>query len=196
MRLALTEFQEAAQGGDETRRTRAWKLFLLLPRLLLFRPARGGLIAKSRLLTRFSEFSKGHWLQLLIESRDCAEVASQVQRRRRRTQQDTPQRRADRAETMVQLGELSAGRQALEAAPIAPGNMRTLSALTDIERRPPEPRAPIPADILNHEPESALELDQDLFFKSLKSARKGAAGGPSGMTVEHLRPLLDESERC
>ena len=92
---------------------------------------------------------------------------------------------------MVQLGELSAGRQALEAAPIAPGNMRTLSALTDIERRPPRPRAPIPADILNHEPELALELDQDLFLKSLKSARKGAAGGPSGMTVEHLRPLLE-----
>ena len=44
MRLALTEFQESAQGGDETRRTRAWKLFILLPRLLLFRPARGMLI--------------------------------------------------------------------------------------------------------------------------------------------------------
>ena len=69
----------------------------------------------------------------------------------------------------------------------------SLTALTDIERRLPERRIPIPADISNHEPEPALEVDQDLF-KSLKSARKSAAGGLSGMTVAHLRPLL-ESQR-
>ena len=66
-----------------------------------------------------------------------------------------------------------------------------MSAPTDIERRPPRPRAPIPADILNQEHESAMELDEDLFFKSLKIARKGAAGRPFGMTVVHLRPLLE-----
>ena len=34
-------------------------------------------------------------------------------------------------------------------------------------------------------------LDPDLFAKNPHSARRGAVGGPSGMTSEHLRPLLD-----
>ena len=312
MRLALTEFQEVAQGGDGTRRTRAWKLFILLPRLLLFRPARGGLIAKSRLLARFSEFSKGHWLraeiapklddtetvewsevdedwaettsipedevvapvrafevrqafrvldtvdvetileqraavmktvptflrgpfrnaltvaleeilatpdtarrergwkllmllprmllhrppgggliakdklearfhafgrgdwgQLLDASRKCDEKAAQSRRRgRRRTVSDDVEKRTLRAELLVQVGELSAARQALEGAALAPGNQATLDALTDATRRPPHLRP--------------------TFNKNLRSSRRGAAGGPSGMTTEHLRPLLDE----
>ena len=131
----------------------------------------------------------------MIESRDCAEVASQVQRRRRRTQQDTPQRRADRAEAMVQLGELSARRQALEAAPIAPGNMRTSSALTDIEPSPLRPRAPIPAEIL------FMSLSRfwswtKISSSSLKSARKGAAGGPSGMLSECVSSRDHSSVAC
>ena len=37
----------------------------------------------------------------------------------------------------------------------------------------------------------AFELDEGMFAKNVRSARKGAAPGPSGMAVEHLRPLLD-----
>ena len=37
-------------------------------------------------------------------------------------------------------------------------------------------------------------LDPDLFAKNLRIARRGAAGGPSGMTSEHLRPLLEHHE--
>ena len=47
MRLALSEFQHA--GEDEDRQCRAWKLFLLLTRMLLFRNARGGLLPKGQL---------------------------------------------------------------------------------------------------------------------------------------------------
>ena len=47
MRVALTEFHHSSQ--DATRRKRAWTLFLLLSRLLLFRPARGGLLPKGQL---------------------------------------------------------------------------------------------------------------------------------------------------
>ena len=37
-------------------------------------------------------------------------------------------------------------------------------------------------------------LDRDIFAKNLWCSRRGAAGGPSGMTSEHLRPLLDSPE--
>ena len=92
---------------------------------------------------------------------------------------------------MVQLGEFSAGRQALEAAEIAPGTLPTLQALRDPSRRPPRPREDIPRELLEFEPATPLELDEGLFSKNLRSARRGAAAGPSGMTTDHLRPQLD-----
>ena len=112
MRLAMTEAELGSASGDEQRRTRAWKLFLLLPRMFLFRPPRGGLLPKSQLLERVSQFHRGSWINLLVASQECSERALQVQRRRRRTQQDSVERRAQRAEALVQVGELSAGRQA------------------------------------------------------------------------------------
>ena len=41
---------------------------------------------------------------------------------------------------------------------------------------------------------SLVELEQDRLLRNLRSARRNAAGGPSGMTADHGRPLLD-SER-
>ena len=85
-----------------------------------------------------------------------------------------------RAQMLVQLGELSSGRQALEAAAVAPGTLQTLQALRDPSRRP-----------RRFEPATSLELDEGLFSKKLRSTRRGAAAGPPGMTTDHLRPLLD-----
>ena len=70
-----------------------------------------------------------------------------------------------------------------------PGNQDTLDALKDDNRRPPVPRDPIPEDVLR-----SVQLDKEEFLHSLRTARRGAAGGPSGMRTEHLRPLLDNEE--
>ena len=57
---------------------------------------------------------------------------SKASSRRRRTQQgDSVEKRADRTMDLVQMGELSAARHALEGDPIAPGNRQTLYALQD-----------------------------------------------------------------
>ena len=40
-------------------------------------------------------------------------------------------------------------------------------------------------------PSVVVDLDLDLFTKNLRSARRGVAGGPSGMTTEHLKLLLE-----
>ena len=45
--------------------------------------------------------------------------------------------RATRALSLVHMGELSAARQALEGASLAPGNLATLVMLTDPTRRLP-----------------------------------------------------------
>ena len=82
--------------------------------------------------------------------------------------------------------------QALEGASLAPGNQETLNMLRDESRRPPRLRDPLPEELLNFVPEDSFQLDEDKFCRNLRSARRGAAGGPSGMTTEHLRPLLDD----
>ena len=107
---------------------------MLLPRMLLHRPARGGLTAKDKLSRRFEDFVHGRWSHLIDDGRTCAEQSSKVAtRKRRRGQQDDVERRAARAEALVHMGELSAGRQALEGGASAPGNEHNVAA---IQRRP------------------------------------------------------------
>ena len=56
---------------------------LLLPRMLLHRPPRGGLIAKDKLHQRFQSFVRGEWLMLLEASGRCDEEAAIARRGRR-----------------------------------------------------------------------------------------------------------------
>ena len=117
---------DSADREDDIVQCRGWKLFLLLPRLLLFPPPRGFLIPNKQLQNRFSLFSPGEWEQLLLQSEECVAAASKAFQRKRRTQTDTPERRADRAESFFVMGENSAGRHSLEGALLAPGTQRTL----------------------------------------------------------------------
>ena len=97
-----------------------------------------------------------------------------------------------RAEMLIQLGELSSARQALEGCEIAPGTTETLNALKDVRRRPALPRAPHPNEVMDFEPDVLFQLDEKLFGKNLRSSKRGVAEGPSGMTSDHLRPLLSD----
>ena len=108
MRFALEEVELGVDAQNEQRICLGWKLFLLLSRMLLHKPARGGLVLKRKLMERFVAFTRGEWIELLITSRDCAEAAAQGRKRRQRTfQGDSVERRAERAEQLVQRGELS-----------------------------------------------------------------------------------------
>ena len=106
------------------------------------------------------------------------------------SQDDDLARRAAKAEA-VQIGELSSARQALEGAPVAPGNRATLCALGDPVKRPTEPRDQIPPEVSEFQLASPLEFDIDGFARNIRSAQRGAAGGPSGVTAEHIRPILE-----
>ena len=74
----------------------------------------------------------------LRNSRSSLGWVGLLELQRRRHQEDDLERRAGRALSLVQMGELSAGRQALERAPVAPGNRETLNQLRDPVRRLPE----------------------------------------------------------
>ena len=192
---ALSEVVAGAVAVDEVKATRGWKLLLLLPRMILFRPSRGGTIPRKRLEARIELFQQGLWLELLRESATCAERAHTQSVRRRRRQCVDEERQVTRALSLVHMGELSAARQALEGAPMAPGTLATLRALTDPERRPPIPREGLSRAVAETQPEQQFELNAEEFLICLRRARRGAAAGPSGMASDHLFPVL-ESERA
>ena len=190
VKVAMQEILAGTEGNSEVRAARGWKLLLLLPRMILFRPLRGGNVSRHKLESRIVAFHEGRWMELLRESAVAAEAAhTQSVRRRRRQDHNDDARRAARAMTLTQMGELSAARQALEGAPVAPGTMSTLRALTDPEKRPPRPRAPLSPEVAEAQPVEAFELDS--ILTCLRRARRGAAAGPSGMTSDHLFPVLE-----
>ena len=110
LRVAFEEAQCARDNNDDARNCRAWKLFVLLPRMLLSRPPRGGQVPKKLLEERFQMFSVGRWAELVRASVELTATCAQAAiRRRRRNRGDDVQKRADRALKLVQMGELSAG---------------------------------------------------------------------------------------
>ena len=92
-RNAIKVAMDEALHTNEVRRTRGWKLFLLLPRMLLHR------ISRSKLVQRFDEFCAGQWTQLLSARASCDSDAmvAKLRKRRRQTPADDVQRRAARA---------------------------------------------------------------------------------------------------
>ena len=109
-RIAMDEAIGGIEVFDELRQERAWKLFLLLPRVLLQRPGRGGLVPRSKIEERLRLFAEGRWADLVNESIQSALFGSEAARRKRRRQEDNLARRAARVEKLVAVGELPAGR--------------------------------------------------------------------------------------
>ena len=81
-RNALKLAMEEAIRPGVLHQERGWKLFLLIPRLLLHRPPRGGLVPKSKLVQRFDDFARGDWEKLFQSSDKCDEEASRAYTRR------------------------------------------------------------------------------------------------------------------
>ena len=92
----------------------------------------------------------------------------------------------------IHLGELSAARQALTAGPLAPGTQQTLVELRDPVRRPQEEYGPLAPEVMAFEPDRPADIPITMILRNLRRARKGAAPGPSGLTTDTLRLLLDD----
>ena len=71
--------------------SRAWKVFLLLPRLLLHKPPRGG---EKRMGERLELSARGKWFPLLKASEQVAEVGSRISARSRRRPETTLEKQA------------------------------------------------------------------------------------------------------
>ena len=174
---------------SETRMTRGWKL-LLLPRLLLWRPVRGGLVSKKDLELRFRSFQTGQWRELLNNSQDPPEISAEATSPVRRNCRE----KSNPGPVSCQSGRAVSGMTSPRGASVAPGTHATLRALTDPERRPPMPRLGLSQEIERSEPEHPFKLDGEMLLTCLRKSRRGAAAGPSGMTADHLFPILNERD--
>ena len=105
VRVSLQAILRGYEQRSELRITRGWKLFMLLPRLLLFRPRKGGKVPKKALEERFQFFQEGRWLELLAFCRESAKSISLPSDAAAAQRQDHGiQRRVDRAHNLVHLG--------------------------------------------------------------------------------------------
>ena len=78
-------------------------------------------------------------------------------------------------------------------ATVALGDLATLRALTDPDRRPALQRVPLSREVMECELDQPFDVDPVEFLFCLRTARR-AATGPSGMTSDHLFPIW-ENER-
>ena len=175
MTMSLTSI---IQADTHEQKLRAWKLWMLLPRMLMHRPPNTRQLSKEEWRTRIAHFQAGRWTHLL----DAVERTTPTQ-----PGTNTLEQRARR-------GELSAARQALTAGPLAPGDASTLEELRDPTRRPAAPYGSIDAAIMQFVPAEPLQLPDALIINALRRTRKGAAPGPSGLPAETLRLVLDDAD--
>ena len=105
-----------------------------------------------------------------------------------------PAGRSEVEDLTARAGRATALVRALVADPLAPGSAAILAELRDPARRPAETHGPMSPDIAAFQPGEPCPFPLHPFLTCLRTARRGAAAGPSGATNEHLRTLLDHEE--
>ena len=176
-------------AGDDVKEIRSWKMFCLLPFMLLRRPAGQGRVGKAELCRRFDQFSEGQWRRLHEEG--FRHIRSESTRR---TVSELPsnEQRGQAALQKVRLGEVSRARQCLVGAALAPGTEETLAEMQN--KRPQVVFRELTEEVLNYEPDVRVTLDRKILLQSLRTAPRGSSPGPGGFTYEHARVLLDDSD--
>jgi len=128
---------------------------------------------------------------LLQASRATAAVRRQRNHVLRDSIEDWAQR-LEKAKQLASRGELSSASRLLRSNGLAPGNEETLHQLTDPNLRPPSRILDFPAEVLNYQPDEAVQLSKPIFISNLRSARRGSSGSLSGHRNEHLKCCLDD----
>ena len=120
-------------GRPDCEGHRGWKLFALVPMMLLHRPRGTGSVGRSELVHRADKFAAGRWTELVVEA--TQHQVSHIPRRER-TEEADRQHRGKAAQACVQRGQVSRARQELTGAQLAPKDESTLNELRN--RRPHE----------------------------------------------------------
>ena len=113
---ALRERCRARLAGDVVSESRAWKLFCMVPVMLLHRPRGTGSVGRDELAERIVDFEGGRWIHLL----NAASAFAPARPRQPGTAEEEWKRRGEAAQSRVQRGQVSRARQELIGAALAP----------------------------------------------------------------------------
>ena len=174
--------------ATQLQQQRAWTLFLLIPRLLLHRSPDRGAEGRAALLQRAAYFQAGAWENLY------GAIPPAAPRPASPAPVNPQTRRHAQACAQVRQGNLSRARHTLTNPALAPGTPATLAALRDPDRRPPQLRRPIPDHLTRPLPAPPLRLTPAEIGDALRTAKRGAAPGLSGSTMDHYKVLLEDGE--
>ena len=189
-RTALEERCRAALEGDVVAEARAWKLFAVVPIMLLSRPRGIGRIGRDELASRADQFARGEWRELINMA---VQNVSTFPNSKREASSEA-ERRGLAAQEKVKRGQVSRARQALVGAALSPKTEETLEELR--RRRPQAALRQIPQEVMDYAPDSPLAMDMKIFAKCLRTAPAGSSAGPGGCSNEMLKVCLDDEETC
>ena len=79
------------------------------------------------------------------------------------------------SEQVAEAGAQASARRARQRA--ARALQLVLAALSDPERRPPEPRDLMPRELIHHRPRVEFDLTSEGLCKNLRTSRRGVAAG-------------------
>ena len=168
--MALRERCRAKLNRDPVAELRAWKLFGLVPIVLLHKPKHGGAVGRDELAQRADDFSRG------------GGPTSSLQPRTTWREERFPEGRWNEqrplgmaAQSLVEKRQVSRARHELTGASLAPQNNETLGELRG--RRPQERESTIPQEVRHFVPEHPLILDASKYAKCLQTAPTGSSTG-------------------
>ena len=137
-RIALEAIDAADRQADPIALERGWKLFGLLPTMLLHYPVGSRGVEPAQLESRFESFARGAWEQLVLTSQQSANVAAF---RGALSASEEAQARQEAACAKIRQEECSKARQILTNNSSAPGNATTLEQLRENRRLQRAPEA-------------------------------------------------------
>ena len=117
--VELRERHRARQAEDTFAEERAWKLFGLVPMMMLHRPRGAGLLAEMSWRNGQTIFARGKWTEML---QDASQTIVKP-RLETSSEMEEAVRRGHAALNRVQRGQVSPARQELTGAALAPKNM-------------------------------------------------------------------------
>ena len=135
IKTSLQAILRGRERNDIEVETRGWKLLMLIPRLLLTGPPRGGLVPQERLKERVARFNAGECKAMLQKS----------------TQKEGNERTPEQGWSCAGIGE--GGRvvpcsKGFGVEAVAPGSEKTWKALTDEAKRPRTAREGIDQELM------------------------------------------------
>ena len=135
MGVALRERFRTKQAGDVDAENRAWKLFALVPMMLLHRSRGAGSMGRTELSQRVVDFANARWSDLI---RQAVEEVSRSSPQRPVTSEVEEQRRRDKTvQNRVERDQKSRTRQELTGASLTSRNEDTMQ---ELQRKRPQER--------------------------------------------------------